>query len=285
MFDGGFSTMTEIDTNQLWSASAGARLAAARALSEPALSEVRARLRTGLPTADWPYGFATSINPLLVTLGISPGSARSWKGRDPAKEPFAAPTAGQPHPHLTAMRRATPFGERIRCLARTILKVGDLTDEDAYALFGNVVLDPGRSGAARDVQIDPEFAGWVLRSIRDQLRPRHLVCIGMKGHRDAARLLEQTFDGFVRARPHRAHRFHSYKRSDLTFLEWDVNGPNGNKTTIVFWPHTPPPGALQPVRHLAGGLQRIRGAAWCQHSPLVLVRGLSAPARALPPPA
>ena len=231
--------MAETGINQLWSDSAGERLAATRTLSEPALVEARARLRAGLPTADWPYGFATSINPLLVTLGISPGSARSWKGRDPAKDPFAAPTAGQPHPHLTVMRRATPFGDRIRHLARTILTVGDLTDDDAYALFGNVVLDPGRSGAARDVRINPEFAGWVLRAIRDHLRPRHLICLGMKGHRDAARLLEQTFDGFVRARPHREHRFRFYERSELTFQEWDVEGPHGNKTTVVFWPQHP----------------------------------------------
>ena len=219
MLEGRFATMAETDTNHLWTDSARERLAAARGLSEPAQVEARARLRAGLPTADWPYGFATSINPLLVTLGVSPGSARSSKGRDPAKDPFVAPTAGQPHPHLTVMRRATPFGERIRHLARTILRVGNLTDDDAYALFGNVVLDPGRSGTARAVRIDPQFAGWVLRAIRVHLRPRHLVCIGIKGHRDAARLLEQTFDGFVRARPHREHRFRFYKRSELTFQE------------------------------------------------------------------
>ena len=231
--------MTTINASQLWSDSAGERLAAARALSEAALVEAHAELRAGLATADWPYGFATSINPMLVTLGVSPGSARSWKGRDPATEPFAAPTAGQSHPHLTAMRRATPFGDRIRHLARTVLKVGDLTDEDAYALFGNVVLDPGRSGAASDVRLRPQIAGRVLRVIRDQLRPRHLICFGMKGHRDAGRLLEQTFDGFTRSRPSRQDRFRSYERRHLTFQEWDVEGPSGNKIVIVFWPQHP----------------------------------------------
>ena len=116
---------------------------------------------------------------------------------------------------------------------------GDLTEDDAYALFGNVVLDPARSGAAREGRIKPEFAGWVLWAIRDHLRPCHLVCFGMKAHRDAARLLEQTFDGFERARPDREHPFHSYKRSELTFQEWDVEGPRGNKTTIVPGPQHP----------------------------------------------
>ncbi len=231
--------ITKTDANHLWSNSADERLAAARALSEPALTQALVRLRADLPSADWPYGFATSINPLLMTLGVSPGSARSWKGRDPAKDPFDAPTAGRPHPHLTVMRRATPFGDRVRCLARTVLQTGDLSEEDAYALFGNVVLDPGRSGTARDVQINPEFAGWVLRAIRDHLRPRHLICLGMKAHREAARLLEQTFDGFERARPDGEHPFHSYKRSELTFQEWDVEGPHGNRITIVFWPQHP----------------------------------------------
>ncbi|MCY3703391.1 MAG: hypothetical protein OXG16_12000, partial [Rhodospirillales bacterium] len=55
---------------------------------------------------------------------------------------FAAPAAGQSHLHLTVMRRATPFGDRIRHLACTTLRVGHLTDDDTYGLFGNVVLDP-----------------------------------------------------------------------------------------------------------------------------------------------
>ena len=188
-------------------------MAAARALSEPALTRALARLRADLPLVDWPYGFATSINPLLMTLGVSPGSARSWKGRDPAKDPFDAPTAGRPHPHLTAMRRATPFVDRIRYLARTVLRIESLTEEDAYALFGNVDLDAGRSGTERNVRLDPEFAGWVLRAIRRYLRPRHPVRLGMKVHRDVARLLEQAFDGFERAKPDREYPFHSYGRS------------------------------------------------------------------------
>ena len=239
VLESGFTTMTETDANQLWSESASERLAAARALSEPALTQALARIRAGLPSADWPYGFATSINPLLVTLGVSPGSARSWKGRDPAKEPFDAPTAGRPHPHLTAMRRATPFGDRIRHLARTILQSGDLTEEDAYALFGNVVLDPNRSGSAKNVTIRPELGRWVLRTIRDDLRARYLICLGMNKKRDAGTLLAETIPKFDPNKPHCEYVFRGYERKRFKFREWDVENSTGDAMKIVYWPQHP----------------------------------------------
>ena len=174
-----------------------------------------------------------------MTLGISPGSARSWGGKDPAKEPFAPPTAGQPHPHIARLGRRTNFGDKIRHLAATILSTAAVAEGDAYALFGNVVLDPGRSGQAKHVTIRPAFASWVLGTIREHLRPRCLICFGMKGNREAARLLNQTFRDFVRASPGSEHPFRSYQRHNLMFEEWDVEGPHGHKTKIVYWPQHP----------------------------------------------
>ena len=228
--------MTAINADKLWSDSARDRLAAARALSAPELAEVHARLRTKSPCTSWPYGYATSINPLLVTLGVSPGSARSWGGKDPAKEPFAAPTAGKPHPHITRLGRCTNFGDKIHHLAATILSTADVAEGDVYALFGNVVLDPGRSGQAKHVTIRPAFASWVLGTIREHLRPRFLICLGMKGNREAARLLNQTFRDFVRGSPGSKPLFRGYQRHNLVFEEWDVEGPHGHKTKIVYWP-------------------------------------------------
>ena len=150
--------MTELNTERFWSDSVSERLAAARDLNQTARLALRERLRDDAPEtvrAQWPYGYATSVNPLLVTLGISPGSAQSWKGADPSKLPFEPPTAGCPHPHIARLGCSTAFGKRVVHLARTILQTGDLTAEDAYGLFGNVVLNPGRSGKASSVTIDP----------------------------------------------------------------------------------------------------------------------------------
>ena len=231
--------MTAADTENLWSNSISERLCAARALSESELAKARARLRADRPCPSWPYGYATSINPLLMTLGVSPGSARSWAGRDPAKQPFDAPTAGKQHSHIARLERETEFGKRVCHLAGEILQIGEIPEEDAYAVFGNVVLDPNRSGRASNVTIKREFAWWILRTIRDHLRPRYLICLGMKGNRSTARFLEQSFDGFMRKEPHREYRFRSYKRSELTFEEWDVEGSHGNQIKIVYWPQHP----------------------------------------------
>ena len=64
--------MAAVMGKDLWSDSVGERLRSARALSEPELEAVHAALCEGCPVEPWPYGNATSINPLLVTLGPSP---------------------------------------------------------------------------------------------------------------------------------------------------------------------------------------------------------------------
>ena len=61
----------------------------------------------------------------------------------------------------------------------------------------------------------------------------------MKGNRTVAELLKVAFVGFDRETPCAVHRFEGYPRSDLTFEEWEVIGPNGNRILIVYWPQHP----------------------------------------------
>ena len=222
----------------LWSDSVGERLRSARALVGRELEAVHAALCEGCPVEPWPYGNATSINPLLVTLGPSPGNSLDPAVPDPAKERLRLPTADERHPH-TKYKDSRGVWDRIRYLARTVLEIGGATEEEAYALLGNMSLDTRRSGRVRDVQIDPAFGRWVLRTIRDRLRPRYLVCFGLKSKKEALGLLEETFDGFARGKPHAEHRFRGYERSRLAFQEWDCTGLSGNKMKIVQWPQHP----------------------------------------------
>ena len=67
--------MVAVKGEDLWSDSVSERLRSADALSEPKLEAVHAALCEGCPVEPWPYGNATSINPLLVTLGPSPGNS------------------------------------------------------------------------------------------------------------------------------------------------------------------------------------------------------------------
>ncbi len=230
--------LTAEETARIWGHSISQRLHGARLLKGLKLATVHEDLREGCPVPVWPYGNATSINPLLVTLGLSPGNSPDPECADCAGEPLTLPTAGIRHPHTTCNDQRR-FWHKIRFLARTLVRSDATGDEDSYALFGNMNLDTRRSGKGSDVRIDPVFGEWILRTIRDKLRPRFLVCLGLKGKKDAVKLLSSVFDGFDLASPNQEYRFKSYTRKHLAFQEWDCVGPLGNHVKIVLWPQHP----------------------------------------------
>lgn len=153
---------------RLWGDSIRERVNSARLLSAAALAALHEDLCEGCPVDVWPYGNATSINPLLVTLGPSPGGTPDRRLPDPAGMPLGLPTAGVRHPHTT-YEDDKGFWRKMRWLARSVVQAGTTSSEDSYALFGNMNLDPNRSGKARDVRIDPVFGEWVLQTVRDNM--------------------------------------------------------------------------------------------------------------------
>ena len=223
-------------TARLWGDSIGERLRGARALSESALSAVHEDLCLGCPVPPWPYGNATSINPLLVTLGASPGASPNLTDPDLAGKPLELPTAGVRHPH-TNYEDGKNYWRKIRRLARTVVQASGTSCEDSYALFGNMNLDSNRRGQASDVRIDEKFGRWVLRTIRDGLRPRFLICLGLKGKPSAIELLVQAFK-IDAVKPHE-HALACYRERRLIFREWDCEGSAGNPIKLVMWPQHP----------------------------------------------
>lgn len=224
------------ETARLWGDSIGERLRSARALSESALSAVHEELCLYCPVPPWPYGNATSINPLLVTLGPSPGGSPNRSVPDLAGKPLELPTAGVRHPH-TNYEDGKNYWRKMRRLARTVVQVGTTSSEDSYALFGNMNLDSNQMGQASDVRINEKFGRWVLRTIRDRLRPRFLICLGLKGKPEAIKLLAQAFK--LDAVKPREHRLACYQERRLFFREWDCEGSAGNLIKLVLWPQHP----------------------------------------------
>ena len=224
------------ETAQLWGDSIRERLRSARALSESALSEVYEELCSGCPVPPWPYGNGTSINPMLVTLGPSPGGSPNLAVPDLAGKPLELPTAGVRHPH-TNYEDGKHYWRKIRRLARTVVSAGTTGCADSYALFGNMNLDSNRRGQASDVRIDEKFARWVLRTIRDGLRPRFLICLGLKGKPEAMELLTQAFK--IDAVKPQEQELACYKERRLVFREWDCEGSAGNRIKLVLWPQHP----------------------------------------------
>lgn len=150
-------------TSEIWSSSVEGRLRAAHASNARDVETVHAALIEGCPVEPWPYGNATSINPLLVTLGPSPGGSPDRSVPNPALRPLDLPTVGERHPH-TRYDDPRRFWRKIRHLAYTVLGKGGIDEDDALALFGNMNLDTGRRGQATAVRIDPRFARWILAS-------------------------------------------------------------------------------------------------------------------------
>ena len=227
------------DARDLWSESISRRLNSARVLDAAELAAVHAEFCEGCPVEPWPYGNATSINPLLVTLGASPGSSPARGVTDPAGKPLPLPPAGirHPHPQPDYLRRS-PFWRKLRWLACTLLQRGTMSAEDAFALFGNMNLDPHRSSRASEARMDAAFGTWVLRTIRDRLQPRIVICLGLRNKPDAMRLLadELGFEGDV---PGVEYPMTCYQEKRYTFREWDCVGPAGNELKVVQWPQHP----------------------------------------------
>lgn len=229
--------------SDLWAPSPRERLHAARHLTFTELKEVHKDLIRGCPVEPWPYGNATVINPLLVTLGVSPGnSPAAGDTQYLAAGGHQFPTAGSPHPG-TRYRDTAGYWDKLRLLAQVTLKTSGANEDDALSLFGNLNLDTGQNGKARNVTVKADFASWIVRTISNGLRPRFVVMLGLStylhANRYVAEILEDAFPGFELKRPHREVHFDAYSQKRLVFREWDIPCKNGDELTIVMWPQHP----------------------------------------------
>lgn len=234
-------THNRMESLGLWSDSCNERLAAARSLSTEDIQRLQEDLCRGCPVRPWPYGNATPINPMVVVLGPSPGGSGGPSAGNP-NEPLPLPPAGEPHPHVVAMTAQpdrTGHWEKTHILAHTLMR--SMPDADMLALFAQLNLDTRPQGDAKKVRFEPEFVDWLLVTIRDQLRPRVVICTALKGRLKDEEDLRSRFQihlpGFVLAKPHRRTPFDDQR--SLAFSEWDIEGPLGNAMRLVLWPQAP----------------------------------------------
>lgn len=237
-----FSNGTPVST-ALYSASVSARLRAAKYLSKAQLSELHEAMSSNCPVDPWPYGCTTVVNPLIVTLGASPGVSPASGDEEFLTRPSQPmPTAGIA-PRGTYYEDTRRFWHKIRVLAGSLLfeKARDI--DEALALFGNMNLSTGASGQASQAQIEIEFAEWVLSTIAQFLRPRFLILLGLKSKLAAdantVSVFHKTFPDFDLKLPSRTYAFDHYERNRLAFKEWDVAIDQSQTLTIVQWPQHP----------------------------------------------
>lgn len=227
----------------LWAPTPRERLNAARHITSGELKQIHENLGRGCPIEPWPYGNATVINPLLVTLGVSPGNSPATGDNEfliAGGHEF--PPAGTPHPG-TRYRDTAGYWDKLRLLARLALMGPGTDEDDALSLFGNLNLDTGQSGEASNVTVKSDFAAWVSRTIRYGLRPRLVVMLGLstylRSNRSIAEIFENTFPGFDIKKPQREVPFSAYMQKNLVFREWDIPCENDGALTLVMWPQHP----------------------------------------------
>ena len=228
-------------SNELWGASRAARLSSARSLTRRELNAIHDDLRRGRTEPSWPYGSATSINPLLIVLGASPGKSPQRGDRNyVTRKPFDLPTAGEPHPHVLSYKDTRGYWDKMRTLGRTILGADTHGDRDALALFGTINLSTTANSSASDVQVTRQFARWVLETIRNGLRPRVLVLLGLRGRlKELSSLFADTFEGFDVRHPCHEYPLENYQTKRLVFREWELVGNQGLPLVVVDWPQHP----------------------------------------------
>ena len=227
----------------LWSSSAKVRNKTAKIVTSEAEARFQNDLCNNCPADPWPYGITTSINPVVATLGVSPGNS-PYRGDKEfvtrVSQPL--PKVGVPHPG-THYQDTAGYWDKLRTLVRIIFGPTGLSGNEALSLFANLNLDIGASGVADRVDVRADFASWVLLNARDRLRPRFLICLGLSGYLQknlmVRKILENVFDGFTLSKPHREFRFKGYTVRNLIFREWDVCGPHNNEIKIVLWPQHP----------------------------------------------
>jgi len=222
----------------LWSSSPTHRLRAAKALTQQQLDQIHRNMLTNAPNGKWPHGQSTSINPLIVVLGPSPGaSPQTGDEDDPYDKPQILPTSGV-HPMISTYNDGKRFFESCRTLFNTMLASRRINGPDVFSLCGIMNLNPFRAGSANDVEFDPDFVKWVLHIISEHLRPRILVCLGLKGrlNGDAKHLFEETFSG-LNFRHAQSFVFKAYEDKRLTFDELEIPNRGDYPMLLVSWPN------------------------------------------------
>lgn len=134
-------------TSGLFASRPRERIEAARAIPEAERAGHIQRLARASGYAPWPYGMPTSINPVVVFVGVSPGNSPATVMQPTLERgDYAVPTFGEPHPGLS-YPDTNSYWFKVRELAVELVGLFDasLSNEDRLALVGHLNLGASTS--------------------------------------------------------------------------------------------------------------------------------------------
>jgi hypothetical protein len=180
------STLTNEDIDQIYNSSPRIRLAAAQDKNNNVLLE---ELLATLPDGLWPYGMPTSINPLVVFIGPSPGGSPNPQ----QAEINYTPTSGHPHPGLF-YEDTRGYWDRTRKLGISLVRGLDPTlgDQEALALIGALNLNIIASSDARGMS-KTAYAVWAMKMLC-KFQPRFVILAGLKSELQKRKEIGRAFN-------------------------------------------------------------------------------------------
>ena len=235
--------------HSLWGATPLERYRAAKNLDKATLSSIQRDLIEGCPDGEWPYGFATSINPWVLFVGPSPGASPGMA--DPnfeIRKGPPLPTAGTPHDGLF-YQDSKNFFRKIRDFASNLIHLetdGRLQSNEALSLLGLINLDTGPSSKASAVILNASFASWALDVGIRRLKPKYVVGIGLNTLLNEARykwlrdrLGEYTGSAFDPKNPEYCQSLKAYQERKYSFRGWSIRHGGLEGQQLIFLPQHP----------------------------------------------
>jgi hypothetical protein len=221
------------------------RLRAARAVPDRERHEYVERLARGSGYNPWPYGMPTSINPLVVFIGVSPGNSPATQPQaDLERGTYGSPTFGEPHRGMS-YPDSNSYWLKVRELAVELVGIFDssLPAEDRLALAGHLNLGTGSFGRAGPNAVEKSVVRWVSRVLYEDLRPKIVVGFGLVGVllSPQARELRQAWDDgglhISWTRPELISR--AVGKNVYTFRVWGATREDGEEVEFVIFPNHP----------------------------------------------
>jgi hypothetical protein len=180
----------------------------------------------------------TSVNPLLVVVGVSPGNSPAAGGDAflPDYVPtFATPASGFSYPD------SSHYWEKIRLLSYEIVRLWDssLSETECLALTGHLNLGVGMFGKASNEAVELPVVRWVSSMLFERLRPRLVIGLGLTG------LVLGPGGGAIREAWNAGGLAVGWNRPELInaggfqYRSWIAHRSDAVPVRLVFWPNHP----------------------------------------------
>lgn len=237
---------------ELWDNNPRVRLEAARKMSQEEQNAIVEELCLTSPIKPWPYGMPTSVNPIVVIVGVSPGNSPDPNDREVCEAiknnqklssiKFPKPTIGTPHERIY-YRDTTKYWDKTRELCVAVVKKYDktLSEKECLSLSGHLNLGLGAFGTANATSVEYPIIKWVSNILYSYLSPRIVILFGLKGifSKDKNCLEAWNHTSGLKInwmKPSKETKLVGYK---YKFSVWDSMRADKELAKIVMWPNHP----------------------------------------------